>query len=168
MTEVLLTDNDQKERLSVAYASALAACAGYVTSVPVPDLDSVDLRIQAGGEYRPALDVQLKATSTDFAPLKNRPEKPFPLPIKNYNDLRVETQTPRLLVILKLPKNQVDWLTVTMEELALRGCAYWLSLQQGYDGVIGQQTVTVHIPEGNVLNVETLQDLMERSRKGDL
>ena len=166
MTGTLLTVPDQKEGLSLVYAKAVATRAGFLTSVPEPDRDSVDLRIQAGGPRRPALDLQLKAT-VDFG----EPQAgglPFRLPIKNYNDLRVLTQTPRLLVALELPKDESRWMTVTAEELVLRRRAYWLNLQHGHDEVVGQQTVTVHIPEQNVFDVEALRSLMERSRNGEI
>ena len=166
MTGTLLTDSDQKERLSLVYVKALAARAGFVTSVPEPDRDSVDLRIQAGGPRRPALDLQLKATATLGEPQAGF--VPFRLAIKNYNDLRVETQTPRLLVVFELPRDESRWMTVTAEELVLRRRAYWLSLQQGYAEDAAQQTVTVRIPEHNVFDVETLRELMERSRKGEI
>ena len=162
----LLTAPDQKEALSRVYVKALAARAGYSTSVPEPDRDSVDLRMQAGGPRRPALDLQLKAT-TDFA----EPQGgflSFRLSIKNYNDLRVPTQTPRLLVVLELPTDESRWVTVTPEDLVLRRRAYWLSLQQGHDEVVRQQTVTVRIPEQNMFDVEALLALMERSRMGEI
>ena len=88
--------------------------------------------------------------------------------IKNYNDLRVETQTPRLLVVLDLPQDEAQWMTVTTEELVLRRRAYWMSLQRGHEEAVRQETVTIRIPEGNVLDVATLQTLMERSRNGDI
>ena len=50
------------------------------------------------------------------------------MPIKNYNDLRIFTQTPRLLVVLELPRDESQWMTVTAEELVPRRRAYWLSL----------------------------------------
>lgn len=154
------------EVLSQVYVRTLAAKAGYLTSVPEPDWDSLDLRLQAGGDYRPALDLQLKATTTF-------PENPesilsFQLSIKNYRELQIETQTPRLLVILALPKEREQWISLTEQELVLRRRAYWLSLQQSYNEIIDQETVTVHIPLQNVLNIKTLQDLMEKSRKGEL
>jgi hypothetical protein len=90
------------------------------------------------------------------------------LSIKNYGDLCVETQTPRLLVLFELPKDESRWMTVTPEELILRRRAYWLSLQQGHQGHTDQQTVTVHVPEANVFNVEALQKLMEQSRRGEI
>ena len=166
MTGTLLTVPDQKERLSLVYAEALAARAGFLTSVPEPDRDSVDLRVQAGGPRRPALELQLKAT-VDLGEAQAG-VLPFRLSIKNYDDLRVTTQTPRLLVVLELPKVESRWMTVTAEALVLRRRAYFLSLQQGHDEVVGKQTVTVHIPEHNVFDLEALRTLMERSRNGEI
>ncbi len=160
----LLTTADQKEALSRVYVKALAARAGYATSVPEPDRDSVDSRIQAGGRRRPAIDLQLKASTALAAPndgvLKVRLSK------KNYNDLRLETQTPRLLVVLELPTNNSDWVTVTAEELILRRRTYWLNLQRGHEDVVNQQTITVRIPKHNLLNVDVIRNLMDRSRRG--
>lgn len=107
MTETLLT-----------VPGALATRAGFATSVPEPGRDSVDLRIQAGGPRRPALDLQLKATVPSDG--QQAGVLPFRLPIKNYTDLRVPTQTPRLLVGLELPQDESRWMTVAAEELVLR------------------------------------------------
>ena len=52
----LLSERDQEELLSIAYAHAVAAQAGYVTAAYERDRDGVDMRIQAGGEMRPALE----------------------------------------------------------------------------------------------------------------
>lgn len=69
MTEMLLTMADQKERLSLVYVNAVAARAGFVTSMPELDRDSVDLHIQAGGPRRPSLDLQLKASAALAQPV---------------------------------------------------------------------------------------------------
>ena len=166
MTDGLLTGPDQKEGLSLVYTKALAVRAGYLVSVPEPDRDSIDLRIQAGGAHRPALDLQLKATTSIGEPCDG--SLSFRLSIKNYDDLRIETQTPRLLVVLELPNDDARWMTVTMEELILRRRAYWLNLQRDHGEITDRETVTVHIPKQNVLDVETLRELMERSRAGEL
>lgn len=163
----MLTNADQKERLSLVYVKALAARAGFTTSEPDLDRDSVDLSIHTDGPQHPSLILQLKATTTLNAPQNDRFS--FPLRIKNYNDLRGTSQAPRLLVVLELPQDESFWMMVTPEELILRRRAYWLSLQGGeYGKVSNKQTITVHIPVGNVLNVETLHTLMERSRKGEI
>ena len=148
------------------YVKALATRAGFVTSAPVPDRDSIDICIQAGGPRRPALDLQLKATADLGEPQAGFLS--FRLSVKNYDDLRADTQTPRLLVVFELPKDESRWMTVTPEQLVLRRRAYWLSLQQGDGEVVGQQTVTVRIPEDNVFDVEALRALIERSRKGEI
>ena len=163
MIDTLLSNPDTKEALSRVYATAVATRGGYSTSTPWPDRDSVDLRIAAGGRGRPALDLQLKATVGLGQPGADRLS--FRLKAKNYHDLRVATQTPRLLVVLELPEDESQWMTVTEEELVLRRRAYWLSLLN-YEDIVGQETVTVHIPRGNLFNVEALRTLMERSRSG--
>lgn len=100
MTDVLLTNADRKEALSRVYVHAVAARAGYVTAMYDQDRDGVDLRIQAGGEMRPAIELQLKATvhlaASDDGHFR------FALKRRNYDLLRIETQTPRLLVVLDL------------------------------------------------------------------
>ncbi len=166
MMGTLLTGADQKEALSRVYVKALAARAGYSISVPEPDRDSVDLRIQAGGRLRPALDLQLKATTALAEPQGGFLR--FRLSIKNYNDLREETQTPRLLVVMELPSDESRWMTVTHEDLVLRRRAYWLSLQRKHEKVVRQKTITVCIPEQNLLDVEVMRNLMERSRTGKI
>jgi len=166
MSDRLLGDTDKKERLSEIYVKALAVEAGYLTSVPKPDRDSVDLRILAGGPQRPALDLQLKATSKLLHNGDN--EFRFRLPIKNYRELGISTQTPRLLVVLDLPENESEWMTITLEALVLRRCAYWIKLNDTSEDKLDQHTVTIDIPKKNVLDVNTLKDLMNKSRLGQL
>ncbi len=86
----LLIEPDQMEVLPQIYVRTLAAKAGYLTSVPEPDRGSLDLRLQAGGDYRPALDLQLKATTTFPESILS-----FQLSIKNYRELSdQDTDTP--------------------------------------------------------------------------
>lgn len=165
MTDALLTTEDQEEALSFVYAHAIAARAGYTTAKPSPDRDGVDLQIQAGGAMRPALDLQLKATF-NLEP-RGDGHLRYRLKIRNYNSLRIDTQTPRLLMVLDLPKDEERWMTVTTDELVLRHRAYWLSLR-GCAETANETSVTVDIPEGNLFDVESLRSLMERSRKGEI
>ena len=161
--DALLTDQDMEEAISRAYTLAVAARAGYTTSVRDLDRDSIDLSIQAGGEMRPALDLQLKATE-NLAEASDGCRR-FRLKLKNYNQLRCPTQTPRLLVVLDLPKDKNLWVTITDDKLAIRYRAYWMNLR-GYEETENQTSVTVPIPEKNLFNVESLHELMEQSRSG--
>ena len=77
------------------------------------------------------------------------------------------SQTPRLLVVLGLPRDRTKWLTITAEELILRRSAYWLNLRR-HDETENKSSITVHIPEQNLFNVDNLRMLMEQSRKGSI
>lgn len=166
MSRCLLTDADQKECLSLVYAKAVAAMAGFDTSEPDTDRDSVDLRIQAGGFRRPALDLQLKSTARSLVPKDGCVA--FRLSRKNYDDLRAQTQTPRVLVVLELPPEESQWVTVTEEELILRRRAYWMTLQSEHYEEKDQGTITIHIPVSTLFHIEALRTLIEASSRGQL
>ena len=44
---------------------------------------------------------------------------------------------------------------------------YWLNLR-GHDETENTSSITVHIPEQNLFNVDNLRELMEQSRKGSI
>ena len=164
--DTLLSKQDIEERLSKAYALAVAARAGYTTADHDLDRDGVDMRVQAGGDMRPAIDLQLKATinlgDPDYQGYFH-----FPLKRSNYKQLIIPTQTPRLLIVLDLPKDEAFWMTITGDELVLRRRAYWLYLGNKPESE-NASSVTVQIPEGNVFDVESLRSLMKQSRGGTI
>lgn len=164
-TDAALQTSLVKESLSCVYARAVAARAGYNVATLAADVDSVDLKIQAGGSMRPALDLQLKAT-VNLSEHRDGYVS-FPLSLKNYNDLRADTQTPRLLVVLDLPEDDRQWMEVTGEELVLRRRAYWKSLK-GEEETDNTSTVSIQIPATNLFNVESLRRLMDQSRTGNI
>ena len=149
----------------MAYVLAIAARAGYTTAERDLDRDGIDLSIQAGGAMRPALDLQLKATINLGVPRDGTFH--FQLPVKNHNLLCLPTMIPRLLVVLDLPRDENRWMTVTVDELILRRCAYWANLA-GQDETDNTESITVPIPENHLFDVPALQALMEQSRGGSI
>ncbi len=127
------------------------------------DRDGIDVEIKAGGAMRPSLGLQLKATINlgDSAGGIFR----FPLRRRNYDLLRLQTQVPRLIVVLDLPTDEASWLRVTTEELVVRRCAFWASLA-GFPDTENMESVTIQIPRGNLFDVDGLRRLMEKSRTG--
>ena len=121
MTDALMTSTDREEALSRAYVAAVTAGAGYVTALMDFDRDGVDVEIRAGGSMRPSLDIQLKAT-INLGELISGVFR-FPLKRRNYDLLREETMIPRILVVLDLPANEMDWLNVHPDQLIMRRCA---------------------------------------------
>ena len=94
---------------------------------PTRTLDSVDGKLVSFTGMRPQIDFQAKATTRHAF---GDGGIHFPLPIKNYDDLRADTRTPRILIVLLMrPDGDDSGLTQSADELCLRRCAYWLSLE---------------------------------------
>ena len=160
MSDAILAQTDKEEVLSRAYAAAIAASAGYTLAVQDFDRDGVDVQFRAGGLMRPSLDIQLKATIN----LTNGGEAEFRYPLRrrNYDLLREETLVPRILVVLKLPKEESSWINVNAEELAIRRCAYWVSLH-GFPETTNLESVTVSIKKSNRFDVKALRARLKSS-----
>ena len=114
---------------------------------------------------RPAIDIQLKAT-INLGDQQNGLHR-FPLKLRNYDLLRDETQTPRLLVVLDLPREKSEWMSITENGLILRRRAFWVNLK-GQPEATNRTSVTISIPGDNLFTVESLQNLMEQSRTGGI
>ena len=154
--------NEQKEQFSLVYIRAVAVQAGCQITRPEPDIDSVDGILIAGFRRRSIIEFQAKATSQQIV----RDDKiHFVLPRKNYNDLRADTTIPRILIVVLMPQEKSQWLTQIHEQLCLRHCGYWISLE-GYQEVGNTTSVTVPIPLVNMFNVEQPVDLMTKAEKG--
>ena len=91
--------------MSLSYIHAVAARAGFELMEPRIDIDSVDGLLKSTTGRRPQIDFQAKATSQ---PLLHAQTLIFPLPIKNYNDLRAETINPRILIVVALPMDEAE------------------------------------------------------------
>lgn len=84
----------------------------------------------------------------------------FPLPIKNYNDLRGDDlHVPRILVVVFVPDTLESWLEQSEEQLLMKHCAYWVSLRDA-PGTTNKTSVTVHLPRVQQFTVESLRSMM--------
>lgn len=162
MSNTLVPMSRRKERLSIAYISAVAAKAGFDLLETRIDVDSVDGILKGAEGLRPQIDFQAKATSRDIL---RSDHLSYPLSKKNYDDLRAETVVPRLLVVFLMPSDDTQWLSLTEDELVLRNCAYWMSLR-GRPSVDNESSVTVHLPRSQVFDESQLRVLMMRAESG--
>ena len=163
-----MDETDRKERFSLAYISAVAAHAGYqvVEGRPI-DKDNVDGHFEGDEGRRPRLEFQAKATA---APVLRPDHLVFPLPRKNYDDLRADVRVPRLLIVVVLPASEEEWLIHSEEEwlihseeeLRLRRCGYWLSLA-GWPATTNVATISVAIPRAHVFDTAQLRALITRA-----
>ena len=155
--------NAQMERFSLSYVEAVASQAGYHITQPRVDHDSVDGVLIADFGRRPRIEFQAKATRKDII---RGATANFPLSMKNYTDLRLDVKNPRILIVLLMPEEKLHWLKQTQEELCLRHCAYWMSLE-GQPDKPNTSSVTVQVPIANIFNSKQLIDLMQKAEKGD-
>jgi hypothetical protein len=157
-----LPESARKELFSYAYVTAIAAAAQCEVLAPKMDFDSVDAQIFSMSGRRPQINVQLKATAQDCVAGDT---VVFDLPVKNYNDLRsVERCVPAMLVVLHLPKEELDWISHTIDLLSLRNSAYYYNLS-GLPPIENTTTVRLRIPSAQRLTKESLQTLLDHVSK---
>ncbi len=158
-----MTPNCVWNNFHSAYVRTVAARAGFQVTRPEPDVDSVDGIILSTTGRRPKIDFQAKATTQDML---RHGMVHFPLPVKNYNDLRAETISPRILVVFLMPSDSHDWTAQTEEELCIRYCAYWNCLE-GQPERHNTNNITVQLPTSNILSANQLNEMMVRVNRGE-
>ena len=160
--------NQRMEQFSRAYVKAVAAVAGFAWYQPSVDDDSIDLGLArrggAGTVKSPRLELQVKCHA---AATPVEPDFGFRLKLKNYDDLRAETEVRRILVVVLVPDELADYLGEDEGQLALRRCGYWLSLR-GAAPTANETGATVRIPRAQRFTVEALQGIMDRLGRGEL
>lgn len=152
------------EQFNKAYVHAIASAAGYTTAKPEIDDDSIDIFIRSrakhGPRKAPQIDAQLKATA-DFNIVGN--EFKFDLSPKNYDDLRDDDViTPRILIVMLVPRDALEWVTCDDDGITLQKRAYWLSLK-GLKPKSNTTSIRVSLPTTNVFNISSLHELMNKA-----
>jgi hypothetical protein len=167
---VMLTTPNIMAELSYAYLHAVASRAGFSCEYRNRHLDGagVDATISEDGRRLAedsvltsfSVDIQLKATHQELTEQGGRFS--FSLPVGQYDKLRREdVASPRLLVILRLPVHEQEWLQISPEALVAKRCAYWVSLR-GAATSSNTTSQTIYVPSENLLSPQGLTALMAR------
>ena len=165
------TQNDIIEQLSYAYLHAVAAASKFACEVVVSRLvdgAGVDARLswkerldEASVHTNSDVRIQLKAT-TKTPPKENGRFSYYLKDVEKYDELRARSGSfPILLVVLYLPQDEFQWLTLDHGALTARRCAYWVSLWDA-PATANRSGVTVYLPEENILTPANLRDLVRR------
>jgi len=171
--DTMLTKNLAKEDMSFAYLMALSASNGFGFEIKRRDNDGVDVLLTQKGRLADectksegVIGVQLKSTINWR--ITGSQEIAYDLDADNYNQLVAkDIIVPRILVLLCLPKEEEHWISVTVEELVMRKCAYWMSLR-GEASTHNNTSKTIHIPAHQLLTPDALKDLMYKAQCEDL
>lgn len=161
----------QKEQFNYAYVCALAAHAGLNRVYSPVDDDSIDVAFKSRGYVgcpvrSPQIEFQLKCTSQNLVDSVSGVIK-FPLPRKNYDDLRgIDFASPRYLAVLLVPASVGKWVSHNKAHIALFNNCYWLSLRDALP-TANEHSITVPVPLTQRLTSETLREMMDRASHGE-
>jgi hypothetical protein len=161
-----ISDLNVESELSYAYLHAIASHAGASCSVSGRHEDNAWGPFP-NGSYRQEIDlkVQLKATISEPVDKNGCLSYSFS-GIKQYDDLRSDTvATPRILVVLFLPKSKGAWLTHTEQTLSFSKCAYWVSLLDAPASTNGSSQ-TVYLPKTQKFDIVNLADICDQIASG--
>jgi hypothetical protein len=163
----MMTRNHRQEALCRAYVRTIAAQAGVLCSQPDPDygidlsLRAVEIDARRRRDVSVQVDLQLRSTTraniTESAVA-------YDLDVPTYNNLRVAGACPRILVVLVLPDDEKEWVWQSPAELAIRRCAYWLSLEE-FPPTTATRSLRTEIPLANVFSAEAVHTLLQQARE---
>ena len=158
----------QMEQFSRAYLRALTSANGYQLDEPDVDYQSIDATIKSATLIDnakipdPAIDVQLKATTQD---IDKGDHLTYKLSIKNYDDLRCDTRTQRILLLLIVPNNPDSWV-IHGEKTLLDAKCYYKTLT-GEKESSNTACITIKIPKTNIFTKDVLHELMCKIANGE-
>jgi len=162
---LVITKPHRQELLCRAYVHAIAAQAGLLCSRPDPDygidlsLRNVEVRGRRHLDTSVQVDLQLRSTARASV---TETEIKLDLDVETYNYLRTpETFCPRVLIALVMPAKEAEWVNQCPDELAIRHCAYWLSLH-GFAETSARSSIRIGIPLTSVFSVEAVHTIMQR------
>lgn len=157
-----------KEDLSICYLKTIAAVKGIAVERVEHDEDSVDVIIkkilynEKNEPFNSLISIQLKSTSSSSQYHISEKEISYKLKVKNYNDLCMPASMASILALLILPEKEENWTKWTPDELIIKGKMFWLSLQNNAMSD-NKENITIKIPKDNVLNADTIEDLIVRA-----
>jgi hypothetical protein len=163
----MLSITDVMEQLSLSYARAVGALANCSAEETRVDRDSVDVTFHLRGQVgapltSPSLAVQMKSHAKTFS--AQATHIPYDLPVKNYNDLVQPSYTPRILVVLCLPKSRTEWAECTADAVLLRRRAFWHNIR-GLPLTKNKKTERIQLSTQQVFNPATLVHLLNKAAR---
>lgn len=167
-----MTEQHTKEELSACYCKAICAICGFTTSVPNFDygidlmINDVQYNKSLKRHYQTGTNIQVQLKASENIKIEDNFIS-YNLEVKNYNDLVEEnTASPKILLLYWLPKDKNEWLKSDENNLILKNCMWWCSLK-GQKISNNKKTIKITIPKNQLFNVESLNMLMDKARKGE-
>lgn len=166
-----MTEEQIKAKLSQHVVELLASRRGYKCAKPDQD-HGVDLTvshavpIERNGRTRYLdsgryLDIQLKSTCEKQIERTGNMIR-YKIEAKTWNDLVFRRTSgalaPLFLVLLVLPDDADQWVSVSPDEVIIRRAAYWYRPGIDAEPTENTSTLTIAIPEANSLTLSFIED----------
>lgn len=156
---------EKKNQLSLAFTHMVASAAGCSIKSHTTDVDGVDITVASSAEYEtwycPQFELQLKCTSQEERYLSGD-RMAWPLEAGPFRRLtNPKRYVVALLGVLVVPDLDAPWLDQDDSRLLLRGRMYWQWATKLGEISDSQETKTVHLPVGNLFDVEQLLGIMK-------
>lgn len=93
----------------------------------------------------------------------------FPLNIRNYNHLRRDDSSPRILVVVLVPNPFTGgeiWIEQVDDHSIFRYQAYWISLM-GREPTANTDSITVLIPDSQIFDIDAVSHLIAQVAEGN-
>jgi len=159
-----------KERISIAYVSAVAAKAGVACRpTPAPEYGT-DLHLvkinQINGKFVDTgwiLNCQVKSTTT--CEIQGN-KIAYDMDADDYNKLARWEGGSCILLVCWLSDIPDEWVCVTEDELVMKRCCYWTKISD--PPTSNKSKKRVFIPRSQVFTAESIVALLEKVRLGEL
>jgi hypothetical protein len=161
-----MVETEKKNQLSIAFLQMVAANAGFEVGKWSADYNGVDVSlrsdVQYPGRWGAEIDFQLKCTS--HAGHQHPDFISYPLERDVYIKLsRRDRFQLGALAVLVVPEDASDWLHQDEERLFAKGCMYFSPASEWDPIEGGAETKTVRCYRSNILTVDALAELLQRS-----
>lgn len=168
----MITPQHTEEDLSKAYVMAVGAKAGlsvhfrdahdYGVDGSLHEVSIVNNRRRESGV---AIDFQLKASKQ--CSIDASSSLVYDLDAHTYNYLRERAResraTPIILLLLALPENEADWLSVSAEQMVMKKACYWTKIDGEFTDNVA--TKRIAIPQARLFDVAAARELMRQIKQ---
>ncbi|WP_163511660.1 DUF4365 domain-containing protein [Fodinicola acaciae] len=148
-----------------SFVRVLASAAGLTVARPDLDVDGTDFTLgypgALGTQRHPKIEVQVKSWARRRARLRDGYWR-YHLRARHFNELAGDHfALPRYLIVVIVPDDYREYISVDHDAARLRHAAYWQSLERHDPVTLAPNSrVSVPIPEKNLLTVDALVGLM--------
>ena len=161
-----------EEKLSISYVTAIVSKAGAQLNNSPGVEYGTDMVIQRVryipniGYVNDGIFIPCQIKSTKNWSMNDDNSINYDMEVNAYNKIVISEGIPTLLILLRLPVDQNDWLTQDEECLNLKNCCYWENLNGNQS--TNSSSVRVKIPRDHLFTPEIVVSMLNNINSTEL